>query len=138
MYYLVYVSTAIELFNDDALVEILNTSRTNNTEHNITGVLLYGEGTFIQLLEGEEHDVEYIYHRIQRDGRHKNLITLLRGTEDERTFPDWAMGFKSVDAMQLKQLKGFINPKELSVDPENAHPPYVMLRTFFETSILPR
>jgi hypothetical protein len=55
---LVYVSVARELMSDEDLKAILEVARRKNAERNITGMLLYRSGYFIQALEGEEADVE--------------------------------------------------------------------------------
>jgi hypothetical protein len=50
---IVYVSAAVKLLDDDQLFDILSSSRKNNAERDVTGVLLYSEGVFIQVLEGD-------------------------------------------------------------------------------------
>ena len=54
MYYIVYLSSASKLFTEDELKEIVDISVKNNTRLGITGMMLYNEGNFIQVLEGEE------------------------------------------------------------------------------------
>lgn len=62
---IVYISTAINLMSEAALIEILKTSRKKNHQHNITGLLLYSGGTFIQLIEGAAADVNLVYEAIE-------------------------------------------------------------------------
>ncbi|RYZ97079.1 MAG: BLUF domain-containing protein [Sphingobacteriaceae bacterium] len=112
MYNLVYISTAIKLMNEDELGEILVASRDNNFANDVTGLLLYSEGTFIQVLEGEQENVEKIYSKILKDLRHKNAIELATGNIAERNFPGWAMGFSSVNSEVLKEFKGYIDPSD--------------------------
>jgi len=50
MNYLIYFSSAVELMNQDQLLEILKVSRKNNAANHITGRLLYGEGSFVQVM----------------------------------------------------------------------------------------
>ena len=66
MFRLIYVSTAVRLLNKDELVEILNVSREKNARLNITGLLLYKDGNFMQLLEGRKEDVLALYDVIVR------------------------------------------------------------------------
>lgn len=47
---LIYTSSAVELFREDELVELLKTSRDNNRRRGITGMLLYNDGNFLQVL----------------------------------------------------------------------------------------
>jgi hypothetical protein len=110
MYQLIYVSSAIELMTDEGLKKILHSSRKNNTAKNVTGMLLYGEGTFLQLLEGDEKDVTDIYAIIERDPRHVNLIKLITDDVDKRHFPSWSMGFVSTNRSALKDIEGYADP----------------------------
>ncbi len=97
--------------NNDELLAILQISRHNNTSRGLTGMLLYSEGSFIQLLEGEEENLDTTYHSILTDPRHKNVIKMLEGESDKRVFPEWSMGFKAATAQELKEFEGYVNPK---------------------------
>jgi hypothetical protein len=107
MYRLVYVSSAVNLFSEDQLKELLEVSRRNNGADGITGMLLYVEGNFIQVLEGEQPVVLKTHDRIAKDPRHTGLITLLQGDQAEREFADWSMGFKKVQASDAASLPGY-------------------------------
>lgn len=50
--HLIYVSTAREEFDETELARILDTAVRRNGERNVTGMLLYAGGTFMQVLEG--------------------------------------------------------------------------------------
>jgi hypothetical protein len=113
MKYLVYISTAYRLMNQDELLDILVVSRKNNQKNKLTGMLLYGEGTFIQVLEGDESTLEKTYKTIEADGRHKNVIKMAEGVIEKPNFPDWSMGFKTANAQDLVELGGFTDPKSL-------------------------
>lgn len=53
--------------------------RTNNERAGITGMLLYKDGNFMQLLEGEKEAVLRLHKNIIVDPRHKGFLTLLQG-----------------------------------------------------------
>lgn len=106
LYHIVYLSAASHRLGDDELRAILSTSRSNNRERGITGMLLYSDGAFIQALEGHEPEVKALYNTIERDPRHGRIITLLDGPIDARNFPQWEMGFQHVDA-DNPDLPGF-------------------------------
>ena len=112
MKYLVYISTAYRLLNQDELLDILVVSRKNNLQRNLTGMLLYGEGTFIQVLEGEPDVLEETYMKIMADNRHKNIVKMIEGNTTERNFAGWAMGFKAVNATELSKFEGYVNPNK--------------------------
>lgn len=109
MYYTVYASCASAPFNQQQLVDLLQQSRDNNQAKDITGILLYNRGTFIQLLEGDEQVVKDLYAKIDKDPRHKLIFTLMEGHKDERQFPNWSMAFRDLDSPEIKNLPGFNN-----------------------------
>lgn len=76
---------------DILLAPILAASRRNNALADITGFLLFDEGTFVQILEGEREAVEGTFQRIRTDARHKDVMTI--GTREirRRSFPRWSM-----------------------------------------------
>jgi FAD-dependent sensor of blue light len=107
MFSMVYVSSAIDQFSEAGLRELLATSRTNNTRLGLTGMLLYKEGSFMQVLEGDEAAVRALYAKIGLDPRHRGLLTLLQGPLEERLFPDWSMGFRDLSSAEARSTEGF-------------------------------
>ncbi len=104
---LTYLSTATQPFRDPELHELLETSRVKNHAFGLTGMLLYAGGHFIQTLEGPEDVVDAAYARIEQDRRHRNLIVALREPIETRAFPDWSMGFETLNDAEAGQLPGF-------------------------------
>ena len=103
----VYVSTAAVPFSDEALLALLEQSRTNNTRLALTGMLLYKDGQFMQALEGPDDAVRGLYEIIERDPRHKDVRALMIEPIAERHFPDWAMGFHTVTDEALRAIPGY-------------------------------
>ncbi len=92
---LVYTSSAATFdVTDDELNEILEASRSNNKAAGVTGMLLFAEGSFIQVLEGAPADVDEIYARICADPRHDQLLKLYDHPIPNRNFPEWSMGYR--------------------------------------------
>ena len=75
------------------LESILHTSRRNNLDADITGLLLYRNTDFIQFLEGPPSEIDALMDRISRDDRHTRVRVLMVEQASERSFPDWKMGF---------------------------------------------
>lgn len=107
MYQLVYVSSATILFSLDMLTELLERSRVRNAAAGISGMLLYKDGNFMQVLEGDEDVVQHLFEHIGRDPRHHGSIILLKGSLDERQFPEWSMGFRDLGAPEVHALPGY-------------------------------
>ncbi len=104
---LAYVSSSTRDLDSNELVEILEKSRANNTLVGVTGMLLYKDGNFIQVLEGADPAVLAIYQKIARDPRHKGVIMLLKEQRSERQFPEWSMGFCNLRDVDLQALPGY-------------------------------
>ncbi len=100
MFFLVYVSSATRPFSGEDLRALLATCRKNNAELGVTGMLLYKDGNFMQVLEGDEDAVRGLYARIAEDPRHSGEITLQQGFTERRQFPDWSMGFRDLDVSE--------------------------------------
>lgn len=108
IHYLVYLSSSTHLFSEKELADILNVSRSNNSSLNVTGILLYYEGSIIQVLEGNEAVVKDLYTKIEKDARHKNVVRMVEGTNNERSFPDWSMGFKTLSNSEWQEYEGYL------------------------------
>jgi hypothetical protein len=95
LYELVYLSTSVPIdIGQGELERILASSRTYNRAHGITGVLLYENSEFVQLLEGERDAVLHLYHeRIVHDTRHRGVHIAMEQPVLQRGCADWAMGF---------------------------------------------
>jgi len=76
------------------LDHILASARRRNMAEEITGMLLYYRGEFVQILEGEKKSVENIYDKfISPDLRHTALNKVHQNTISHRSFNEWSMGF---------------------------------------------
>jgi hypothetical protein len=107
---LVYVSFANDKnLSEIELGEILTKARENNQKLNVTGMLLYRNGFFIQALEGEESVVMPLYEKIKQDPRHRSVLQIFKNNVRNRSFEDWSMGFQYVENRDLAALEGFNN-----------------------------
>lgn len=123
---LTYASAATRELSKADLNQLLAQCRKNNAELGITGMLLYKDGNFMQVLEGEEGAVRSLYAKISRDPRHKGYI-LLQSTLQERQFPDWSMGFRDLESEEARSnpaYSEFLNTpltgKEFSANPSRS------------------
>jgi len=128
MYHLVYVSHAAQAFHEADLLAILNESRANNKKKEITGMLLYLQERFIQVLEGDEKVVNELYEEIRKDPRHKKVTLILEGNSPNRLFKDWSMGFKKISESDFILLSGFTDiEKFFAVPPTDSEGSAVMI-----------
>jgi hypothetical protein len=108
VYHLLYCSQAVHVFGEEQLADLFESSLACNAEHNITGLLCYGNGHFVQVLEGEAAAVEGLFARIARDRRHHWVHVLSRGDGPARRFDDWRMAFTKNQTHEFYWLITFL------------------------------
>jgi hypothetical protein len=101
---LIYTSIAKERLTDSSLKNLLNKSRSNNTAFNITGMLLYMDPFFIQILEGGEIAVNEIFRKITEDPIHHKISLIVKKSIEERSFSSWAMGFNKLSEESIESV----------------------------------
>lgn len=105
---LVYASRALHSFDSKELLELLTDARARNHDHGVTGMLVYAASSFLQLIEGDDDQVEVIWDRIRLDPRHSDLRVLNDGPASVRLFGEWSMGFEHPDQGLLEEsLPGY-------------------------------
>ena len=114
LHHIVYLSTAVQQMSDAELQELLTQARSFNLAHRVTGVLLYHEGQFVQVMEGEEAVVRSLYENIRRDARHNNVVKLADKNLASRSFGDWSMAFLPINDEAFASLSGFAHPEQLA------------------------
>ena len=122
-----YECSANKTFTEEDLVDLLKQSREKNTRLGITGMLLYKDGVFLQVIEGEERVVEKLYATIEKDSRHQGCYQLRWEVIRERRFPDWSMGFKNLQDIDIRATPGYspfmnepLSSPSLQADPSRA------------------
>jgi hypothetical protein len=121
VYQVLYHSRATQAPTEADLQHLLTQARHYNGQHQITGLLLYGDGRYVQVLEGYEADVCTLYARIQRDPRHAQVVTVSQGPQPQRRFADWQMAFGLVTSPALEHLLAGIQlpgPEQGLADPQ--------------------
>jgi hypothetical protein len=120
VFYLSQAKLGLVLADIEAIVDW---SRNYNRQHQITGLLLYSDGRFVQVVEGEETAVRALFARIQQDARHQQVVTLSEGPGPQRWFAEWSMAWGQVDPVVLEQVLGAVE-NQASV-PESITDPHL-------------
>lgn len=90
---LLYVSRAVNgTASPQEIAAIVDSAKTYNVEHGITGILCYGAGIYLQAIEGARDEVNRLYARLLSDSRHEDLVLLHYEEILERRFGHWHMG----------------------------------------------
>lgn len=114
MIQLVYESKAQDRFSNSDLALLLDQARQRNAADDITGILIFHEDYFLQVLEGPEDNVQRCFDRIKNDERHGDIWMLARMKMHERAFSKWRMGLARITDMPPElhaSLRDFIGVK---------------------------
>lgn len=94
---LIYASARLPECTDVEIKKILDAAIRKNGKIDITGVLLYSQTKFLQVLEGDKDEILRLYDLIKEDKRHKNVIMISLKPIEKRFFPSWQMGSKQIN-----------------------------------------
>jgi hypothetical protein len=92
---LIYVSTAAQKLSNELLSSLAEQSNARNVPLDVTGLLLYSDGNFMQCLEGPKEAIDILMKSIASDARHFGLIVLKEDEIQIREFPEWGMAVRS-------------------------------------------
>ncbi len=105
-YQIIYSSKSATPMQMDELEELLEHARSSNAEKGITGALVYVDGVFLQILEGELEAVQELMGKISKDFRHETVIVLKEGAIPSASFSDWEMAYVSATREQVAEWAG--------------------------------
>ena len=88
-----YLSEAVSDMSFLGLMRLLESARAFNQQNGITGILLYDNQQFGQIIEGERANVMKTWKRIQDDKRHHRIELLEIREISERSYPEWLLRF---------------------------------------------
>lgn len=137
MHHIIYLSRATYPFTDAQLQDLLAQARPYNAAHGITGVLLYGNDQFLQLVEGEETEVRALYEHIRQDSRHQDITTFADKAIAERAFPDWSMAYQPLKTGRFQELIGYLSPAIVHFENANMSLTDQQLLQLLRTFVLP-
>ena len=118
MYQIIYGATALTPFTPADLEELLRKSREKNRMLKISGLMLYKDGSFIQVLEGPDKEVRELYATIELDFRLQTVICLSQKAIEEREFGERPMGFANVTALTEAERPDLAYFRAESMTPE--------------------
>jgi hypothetical protein len=103
---LIYVSVAAQDLKESEVARLLLTARSRNVVAGLTGMLVYQDRHFLQVLEGPRTAVEAVFNKIAEDPRHTRVSKLVVEPIEVRSFGDWTMGYSQATPQFLKGIPG--------------------------------
>jgi hypothetical protein len=97
-----YVSSAVLRFRESILQDLVEQCQANNERLAVTGVLVYSDGNFMQVIEGPDLTTHALYERVKRDTRHRDVTTINVQPLEEREFEGWSMAYNIVPPRSLR------------------------------------
>lgn len=105
----VYLSSESSNMGDTELHNLRDEALSNNARHGVTGLLLYVNKVFMQIIEGPHAEIGQLFGNIQCDERNQAVVEMFDRSVDDRAFTGWSMGFHSPPAADEITGKGFHN-----------------------------
>ncbi|MEL7490531.1 MAG: BLUF domain-containing protein [Pseudomonadota bacterium] len=131
---IVYASAETAPMTAVALHSLLTKARAHNRRNGITGMLVYAEGNFMQVIEGPREALDATLRRIHTDQRHTGIIELFRGSIKERAFGEWSMGYRRAEG-SLEGLVDFSKEKLNAITAEHQRSEVpILLKNFFQST----
>ena len=100
-YQIIYSSDSTIPMQSDDLEDLLEQARERNAQRGITGALVYVDGIFLQILEGDAGTLRTLMARIASDLRHEAVTVLQEGDVPSPRFSDWTMAYLSATPEQV-------------------------------------
>lgn len=111
----VYCSRAAEGVGDTEVGRIVEAAQRRNLARGITGVLVFGNGVFFQLIEGPAAEIQKLIATLHCDPRHYDVVSLDWSKERrERLYPNWEM-----ERVKADDIRAVLNDALESSEDEN-------------------
>ncbi len=113
-----YLSKA-EALKDSELESLFEFILATNPTLNITGALLYFNGFFLQVLEGNKEVITELFLNIRKDKRHRKILTILDQKIENRIFENYEATFSILKTKEdIERLNLYLS----RYDFENKYP----------------
>lgn len=91
---IIYTSQSIDKITYQQIEAINHSSVAHNQQYNITGLLLYTDKKFIQIIEGKEKNIDYLFFdRIKNSNFHHSIEIVSESPIIEKRFSSWSMNY---------------------------------------------
>ena len=105
-YQVIYSSQAVAPMSIAELESILVDAREGNMRRGVTGALVFVDGVFLQILEGQKEAVQSLMSSIEKDSRHSSMHVIYEGEIDQAMFSGWKMAYLSSTPAQVAAWLG--------------------------------
>ena len=114
LHQLIYASAALPAMTPKEFAAIARHAAQNNKILDVTGILLFSQGTILQVLEGSKDTISMLFDRIKHDPRHSSVMKLIFREINAREFLTWSMGFAEMASEHTPELSFLLTRDSLS------------------------
>ncbi len=93
----VYLSAATGEADTVDLRSIAHQCQRNNSHTGVTGLLMFIDGSFLQVIEGESGVITELLETLRSDHRHKDITIIEEKPVEARLFPQWCMEVRKAE-----------------------------------------
>lgn len=98
---LIYFSSSIANLTQADFEFLLKGAQEKNQQQNISGVIYYSNGFFLQLIEGPRQNINRLFQSICHDARHFDISLVSFRTIEQKHFEQWSMQYRTEDIDDL-------------------------------------
>lgn len=110
-----YLSTSEFYITEKDIDDIFQNASNYNSQNSITGLLLYNQRNFFQVIEGREKVIDGLFCKIQNDNRHKDIIVVEQSIIEQRFFGHYEGGFVTMKHVRdCEGLKKYLDKMSVS------------------------
>ncbi len=109
---------------------ILKSANLYNSHLGISGLLLFDNKYYLQVLEGLRENVNQLYSKIQKDKRHSDIQILLYRDIYKRNFEKWSMGWASSSITKNKIFFKYCGHEEFNPSDLTGSSSFELLQDF--------
>jgi hypothetical protein len=103
----VYMSSSVGVLRAQEPDRIYLRAKSANSRQGITGLMLFHEGVFLQVLEGPAAGLTRLMEKIQRDRRHANPVVLESAALEARNFHRSPLAFIAARGLSAGEKQAF-------------------------------
>lgn len=93
--YCVFASATHGNFGEEQLAELSAEYKKSLSEDGVTGVMLYEDGNFFQVIEGDADKIDAAYKRFSAEKHTHKVVKIIEEEQDQRSFAHWTSAYST-------------------------------------------
>lgn len=97
---------------DEMMTDVISKAKINNLKLEVSGLLFYHQGQFLQMIEGSKENLESLMSIIETDERHFDIHRIVDEKVTQRGFQEWNMdsfNLSDNETIETSELEAIIS-----------------------------